>query len=242
MNNVLNLVKGELSRLNKYNITAASLVVALIWIVIMFFLDSKDVESFMVFIFFVDATSMTLLLIGANLFFEKKENTLSTILVTPSSEDEILLSKVVSSIVSSLMTYIILAISMYFLKDISINYFFLGLMIIVVVIFHSFIGFVFSFFSKNFTGLLMWMFAYLIGFMLPVFFAWGDIIPEKYHDFMLILPPQASLKIIEYAGGGNVELFDFVFSLIYLIVLSLVFFIFIVRPTFHEYAIKESGV
>ena len=67
---LLVLIKGELQRLVKYNVVIVSLVVTLIWFLLLYFLDDVElIVSMLPFIVLVDVTMMSILYIGAMMFF-----------------------------------------------------------------------------------------------------------------------------------------------------------------------------
>ncbi|MFA5526695.1 MAG: hypothetical protein WC992_07715, partial [Acholeplasmataceae bacterium] len=80
------LIKGELSRLTKYHVTTVSILVAIMWFLILFFIDDKDImNQLLPMLLIIDGTMMSIIFIGAVMFFEKTESTFSTMLVTPVS-------------------------------------------------------------------------------------------------------------------------------------------------------------
>ena len=96
------LVKGELSRLNKYNVFSISILVAIIWGVVLFLLDESMLGSILPFVLVMDATMMSVMYIGSVMYFEKSESTISTMLVTPSSNKELVLSKVLANTIHNI--------------------------------------------------------------------------------------------------------------------------------------------
>mgnify|MGYP000846013868 FL=1 len=116
------LVAGELDRLKKYNLFTALTVVLLMWLAIAWLLDAEELKLFVPLILLMDSTMMTIVLVGATLFYEKKEHTLNSILVSPVREAEYLISKIIVGIINSLITLVALWAMVYFLKDISFNF------------------------------------------------------------------------------------------------------------------------
>ena len=99
---------GEMQRLQRYHIIAASLVVAVIWIGVLHFTDVDDVTSIFPLLLFLDATSMSITLIGVSMFFEREEHTLKALFVSPITKGEYMISKIIGNIVSNLQTLVIL--------------------------------------------------------------------------------------------------------------------------------------
>jgi len=123
MNKLLILIKGELQRLNKYNVTTISFVVALIWFLLLYFIDDIDLLSSMLpFIIVVDATMMSILYVGAIMFYEKTESTISTMLVTPVSNRDMILSKVIANTIHMLFSSMLIIVVFFFIKDVEVNW------------------------------------------------------------------------------------------------------------------------
>ena len=76
MSNLATLFRGELERMKKYHILTASIVAALILFGVLYLINTDDVSSLFPLLLFIDATSMSILLIGATVFFEKQEGIL----------------------------------------------------------------------------------------------------------------------------------------------------------------------
>lgn len=235
------LVTGELDRLKKYNLFTALTVVLLMWLAIAWLLDAKELKLFVPLILLIDSTMMTIVLVGATLFYEKKEHTLNSILVSPVREAEYLISKIIVGIINSLITLVALWAMVYFLKDISFNFLLVAGAIIVIAAFHTLLGIWFSYYAKNFSSLLVNFMIYALILAMPSVLAVLDIIGPKAARFLIVLPPEASLILLQ-AGFQEEKLWKIIFSFVYLVALSLAIYKFVVKPKLNEYAIRETGV
>jgi fluoroquinolone transport system permease protein len=243
-NRLLVLTKGELQRLTKYNVTTISFVVAVVWFLLLYFIDDIDIFSSMLpFIVIVDATMLAVIFIGAIMFFEKTESTISTMLVTPVKSSELILSKAISNTIHTTLSTLLIIVVFYFVKDIQVVWYIVIPALIISVFFHSLLGFVFSFHTKDFTSLLVWVMLYSFVFIIPtalhffnIFFK-GDV----WGYILLITPSQAALQLIEVGFGAEIGI-KFFISLIVLVAGSILGYLFYVLPKFKEYAVKQSGV
>ena len=104
MNSFTVLFSGELQRMRKYNILTAGILVALLWVGVLFFTKIDDITSMVPLVVFIDSTAMSMVLIGATMFYEKQEGTIRTILVSPISKTEYILAKTFANITSNLIT------------------------------------------------------------------------------------------------------------------------------------------
>ena len=77
---LLKLVKGELFRLNKYNVILVSLLVVIVWSIMLYLIEDPIIFSSIIsIIILLDVTMMTVLYTGSVLNFEKTESTTSGI-------------------------------------------------------------------------------------------------------------------------------------------------------------------
>jgi fluoroquinolone transport system permease protein len=238
---LLPLVRGEFDRLNKYNLFSANFVVLLFWVGAVWFFEGAELMMFIPVIFLMDATMMTILLVGATLFYEKQEHTINSIMISPVSEDEYLLAKVVVGILNSLITVVFISAALYFIKDVTYNYLLLLPAMMVVTLVHTMIGILLSYRVKSFSSLLVTFMVYIFLFLMPSVFATLGIIEENVARFLIILPPEAS-NILISALTGEFEAGRLVFGYVYLLTLSYVLYRFFVKPGFNDYLMRETGV
>lgn len=241
MSNFKTLLLGDLQRMRRYNIFTASIVISLLWIGMLHFTTIQDIGTVLPLLLFVDATSMAILLIGVTIFFEKQEGTLKTLLVAPISKGEYILAKTFANVISNIKSLLILYIYARIFKEINVNI--LGLIgaVILVSFLHSMIGFLLTYYSKDFTGLLMGMMKYAFVLMIPaVLEQVGIIKSELISNLIYILPTKASMLLLQASVGG-VETWEIYFSTLYIVVLSGLLLTLVLRK-FNDFAVKESGV
>lgn len=238
------LIKGELQRLHKYNVTTISFVVALIWFLLLYFIDDADLlKTMLPFVIIVDATMMSTIFIGAIMFFEKTESTLSTMLVTPVKNSDLILSKVIANTIHSVLSSLLIVIVFYIVKDVSVNFIYILLALIVSVFFHSLLGFVFSFHSKDFTSMLVNVMIYAFVFLIPSSLHLFNIIfkGDVWDYLLMISPTQSAMEMIQLGFSGEWTLLT-VIGLLVLTLGSYFGYRYYVLPKFKEYAVKQSGV
>lgn len=238
------LIRGELQRLNKYNVTTISFVVAVVWFLLLYFIDDADLLATMLpFVIIVDATMMSVIFIGAIMFFEKTESTFSTMLVTPVKSSELILSKAIANTIHTVLSSFLIILVFYFVKDVSVNFFYIILALIVSVFFHSLLGFAFSFHSKDFTSMLVNVMIYAFLFLIPSTLHFFNLVLKgKIWDYLLIISPtQSAMEVIQVGFTGDWTLFS-VIGFLYLILLSIFGYRYYILPKFKEYAVKQSGV
>lgn len=241
MNNFLALLQGEIQRMKTYNLLAASLVVAILWIGVLFFTDFGEINRMFPLLLFMDVTSMAIILIGATMNFEKEEGALKTLLVSPITKVEYILAKTSSNLTSNVVTLLLLYLYARIFKALDLNLLYLLGAVLLVGFFHSMLGFVISYYSKTFTDLLMGMMKYFFVMMLPVVFELLGLITNQFLlNLFYILPTKASMLLI-LSPTGSVDRWEILLSFSYLLILSLLLFSFALKK-FDSYATRESGV
>lgn len=241
MSNFFVLLLGEIQRMKKYNILAAGLFVSLLWIGVLHFSGMEDVSKIFPLLIFLDATSMAMLLVGVTMFFEKQEGTIKTLLVSPISKVEYILAKTFANIVSNVETLVILYIYAKIFKVININI--LGLLgaVVLIAFIHSLIGFLLTYYSKDFTELLMGMMKYAFVFMIPILLEQVGLIKnELIKNLLYVIPTKASMTLLKATAGG-IEFWEIALSMFYLIAASILLFLLVLKK-FDDFAVKESGV
>ncbi len=239
MNSLGLLIKGEFQRLIKYKIFQVGFAVSVLWILMLFLIGKENAGIFVPIFIFMDISLMTVLLIGSSLFYERQENTLKTLLITPVKLSHIIFSKLLSSIYIAFQSTILIALVASFFFGVDINLLLLLLFSILISCAHAMIGFLFAVWLKDFASLLAAMMLYMVIFAFPsIFYAFG-VLGRTWEMVLIFSPTHASLLLIDYAFYAEVRLGLIVVSLIYLTSISYVFGRYLVFPRYVEKAIKE---
>lgn len=238
------LIRGELTRMNKYNVTTVSVVVAILWFLLLYFIDDVDIlSSLLPFVIVIDATMMAAIYVGAVMFFEKSESTISTLLVTPISNRELILSKVIANTIHSVLSTLLIIIAFVIAKEVVVSWVMITLALILAVSFHSILGFVFSYHSKDFTSMLMNVMLYALLFALPSALRLFDVMfkGHVWEYVLLVNPTQAAIEMI-MVGFDHKASYPFFISLLFLVFGGYALYRFYVLPKFKGYAVRQSGV
>ncbi len=241
MPNFFVLLFGEVQRLQRYNIITASAVVALIWIGVLYLTELPDITLIFPLLIYVDCTSMAILMVGVTIFFEKQEGSLRTMLVTPINKFDYLLTKTVVAIISSVITLLILYLYAINFKALNLNFIVLLGGVTLVALFHSMVGFLLTYQSRDFTSLLVNMIKYMFIFMLPTLFEHVRIIQHEVVEKILYIAPTKAAMLLLYSSTGEVATGDLIYALLYMGLGSAVLFVLALKQ-FDQFAAKESGV
>jgi fluoroquinolone transport system permease protein len=235
------LLAGEVTRLNKYRLVAANVALLLAWLLLASFLGTSDLKPFIVFIFLMDAVMTNIALVGVTMFYERQEHTISSILVSPVTDDEYLLSKVVAGILSSMLTVFVIAVGMWLIKGVTLYYVSLIPAVIVVAVFHSLLGIALTYGAKDFTGIMLRGILYMFVFLLPAVFGLFGLIGSAALNYLIILPTESSAQLIS-TSIGTVDGWKVLFSYIYLLLLSVLMYAWVVKPGFRRRLVREVAV
>ncbi|QOY33828.1 ABC transporter permease [Anaerobacillus isosaccharinicus] len=241
MSNFLVLFIGELQRMKKYHILGASFVIALLWIGVLHLTEIQNVSNIFPLLLFLDATSMSILMIGVTMFFEKQEGSMKSLLVSPIHKLEYILAKTGANIVSNLLTLVLLFTYAMMFKELELSLLWLIFAVILISFFHSLLGFLLTYYSKDFTQLLMAMMKYSFVFIIPVLLEQIGLITNDFIVKLLYAIPTKASMILLNASIGVVETWEIVVSILYLFAIS-VGVLFVVLKKHDEFALKESGV
>ena len=238
------LIKGELLRLNKYRVTTVSLLVAFVWGLVLYFIDDMDIlEQMLPMIIMIDATMMSVIFIGSIMFFEKSEQTISTLLVTPTSTDEQILSKVIANTIHMLLSSMLIILVFYFVKGVTVNFFWMIPILIISIAFHSLLGYVFSYHSKDFTSMLLGVMMFIIFLSIPSILHQFNILfkGDFWRYALLITPAQASVELIALGFGGAFTVASAI-SLVWLLLSGILGYVFYIKPAYKAYAVRQGGI
>jgi len=237
------LVKGELSRLNKYNVFSISILVAIIWGIVLFFLNEEALGAILPFVLVIDATMMSIMYIGSVMYFEKSESTISTMLVTPTTNKELVMSKVIANTFHNAFSASLIIIVFIIFRDVDVSIILVFLGIISTTTFFTIAGLCLSYFQKDFTGMLVNIMILMFGFGIPMALYQLKILKADFWEYiMMINPMQAGAEVITIAFDGYEFTYKYYISLAYMIIGAIILYYKFAIPKFQKYAVKQSGV
>lgn len=237
------LVKGELHRLHKYNVFSISILIAFIWGIVLLLIDEDLLGSILPFVLALDATMMSVMYIGSVMHFEKTESTISTMLVTPVTNNELVLSKVMANTLHNLFSSTLIIIVFILFKDIEINIFIVFLGIISATAFFTIAGLCLAYYQKDFTGMLVNIMILAFVFFVPSALYMFDVLSGNFWEFILLLNPvQAGQEVILASFEGYEFTYKYFVSLGYMIIGGILLYKLVAIPKFQKYAVRQSGV
>ena len=232
-------LRQELRRMVKYKIIQISFLLALLWCGVLFLSGEEAVATFLPLFIFVDASVMSMMMMGAILFYERQENTLKPLLVTPLKIAYVIAARLVVGIVIALQSALILSLFARFVMNTEVAFVWLFFAVVLVAFTHAVLGYVVSLFVKDFNGLLMNIVAYMMFFGLPtILFALG-VISDAFERVLLFSPTHGSFLLIGHSLGASLSSGTLVFVMLYLVLLSVGLLIAWVAPNYARIGVKE---
>lgn len=238
MDNFLKLVKGELYRLFKYKIFIVGIVVSALWALVIGLSDYNSAINLVPLLVGMDTAMMSIILIASSFYFEKQENTMKSILIAPVTSSMVLTAKIVGSVMISIISTLVVAITAIVIHQIEFNFFLLLFYVLIITISHIAIGLIIIFHSKDFGNMLGKYVLFFLVSYLPSILLSINVIPDSFTDVLLILPTNdAQVLLNSIFTTSAINYSPIIISIVYLSLLSIGLYYLVIYKTFKRYAI-----
>ncbi|MDY6966455.1 MAG: ABC transporter permease [Halobacteriota archaeon] len=232
MSKLPSTVKWDMWLQYKYGFYYVYAIVTFLYIILLRQLPEGLLGIATTFVIFTDPGFLGFLFIGAIIFFEKSEQTLNALTVTPLKVNEYIFSKTLSLTILALITSLIIVIFSY---GIDFNYLALILGVILTSFFFTLIGFIAVAKFNTLNEYFLTSVFYMIILTLPLI----DLFQLLESPlFLYLIPTQASLVLLQSAFE-EVASWEVIYAVLYLIV----WVIFIYRwahRSFYRYIIMKQ--
>ena len=222
MKRLLNAIKWDVRFQKNYGLYMAGTVLTLVWVGVLSLFNEEGIKLAVQVVLLADVSTMGLLFIGAILFFERGQGSISAVITTPLKTKEYVLSKVISLTVFITVFSVLLVVLTSFIKGIKFNGFYLMLAVLIIAVEYILMGFYLSTFFKNFTDFLLPM-GLVFAFMnLPIFTMFNIQSLEKFTYLFYVIPSTGLVKLLQglYAAqSGLVVLYAIVYNSLLIYVL-----------------------
>lgn len=217
----------------KYGFYTVYGVVSILYIVILKQLPHKALMISLPLIIFSDPGLLGFYFISGLVLFEKGENILEYLIVTPLRSHEYLISKMISLTILSLVTSIIISFLSYGLK---FNILLFSVGVILTSLFFILIGFIAVAKFPTINEYLLSSIIYIMVFCIPVVGYFGLYNSRIFYIF----PTQASLLLIRGAFVG-IEPLKIIYSIVYLIICIFIAYKW-AHKSFNKFIIRKEGM
>ena len=238
MSNLKNMLKWEFKLLYRYKIIHISILS-----VFLYFLTTQAIEDmnrpiFHSLLLFFDPATIGIMFVGALVLFEKSENVLQALVITPMKTNDYLLSKITSLTILSCVSAIIFILLLNIFGGIDFNIFFLASGIILTSILLILLGFILVSRLKSINEYLLAMALFFLALTFPPMLHLSGL----YENMIFYLwPTHASLLIFRGVFNEAVlETWEIAYGIIYQIVwIGLLFFL--ARRAFYKHIVSTGG-
>ena len=211
MNALVKLIGWDFKLLIKYNIVTIAIVIAILYILLLRSLPFTNLDYLSILLVISDPAMFGVLFIGVLVLYEKDNNTLNALIVTPLKPSHYLLSKAISLTVVAVP--IALGIGL-FGHGVDIGYFSFLVSVTLSSFIFVFLGFVVVSRSKSFNQFVI-KFAV---FTIPVSLPFLDLFGLIHSDLFYLIPLQATILLLKQSFNYNVESWKYIYAISYLLV------------------------
>jgi fluoroquinolone transport system permease protein len=230
------LIKGEVIRLWRYQITLFGLIVSGIWIILLAVVNKEEANALLPQLIVLDSGLMAIILLGASYFYEKQEGTMKALLVSPTSPSILLTAKIIGTLMGNLLSVVLMWLTMVIIHQ-SIFPLLPALgLVMIITITHISIGYVLIYWSKDFMDLLLkYTFVVLILFI-PTILVSLNILTDGLENLAYLSPTYSGQILIAQLWNNSTASITVAWLLT--ILYPLVLFPFYILPQFRKEAIR----
>ncbi|MFH1014103.1 MAG: ABC transporter permease [Thermoplasmatota archaeon] len=233
MTQLKTMLKWDMILQSRYKIIHLSILSVIIYYISLVAIPSMNTTEFKTLYLFLDPTLIGIMFIGALVLFEKTENTLQALTVTPMETRTYFLSKIISltalSVVSSFL-FVFLAHGIHF------QYFYMIAGIVLTSVLLILLGFLLVARCKSINEyLVMMMMAFLLLFIPPLL-----VITGIYDNVVFYLWPSQASFLLFNGVFGTVSLNETIYALIYLII-WIVGCYYLAKKAFYKHIVVGGG-
>jgi fluoroquinolone transport system permease protein len=238
MSNLKNMLKWEFTLLLRYKIIHISILSVILYFLITQAIPDLDRSIFHSMLLFFDPAVIGIMFLGALVLFEKSENVLQALVVTPMVVDDYILTKITSLTILSIISASIFVTLLYVFSSVDLNVLYLALGIILTSVMLILLGFILVSRVNSINEYLLAMAASFLVLLFPPMLHLSGI----YENIIFYLwPTQASLILfIGVFNSAGLDNFEIIYGIVYQIIWILILY-FLSKKAFHKYIVIKGG-
>jgi fluoroquinolone transport system permease protein len=230
------LIKGEVIRLWRYQITLFGLIVSGIWIILIAVVSKEEANALLPQLIILDSGLMAIILLGASYFYEKQEGTMKAVLVSPTSPTVLLSAKIIGTLMGNLLSVSLMWLTMLVVHQAMFPIFAALGIVVIITLTHLSIGYVLIYWSKDFMDLLLkYTFVVLVLFV-PTILVSLNILTDGLENLAYLSPTYSGQILIAQLWTSSTSSITVAWLLT--ILYPLVLFPFYILPQFRKEAIR----
>lgn len=222
MNILIKLIGWDFKLQLKYNIVTIAIVIASLYILLLRLLPYSNLDYISILLIISDPTMFGVLFIGALVLYEKDNNTLNALIVTPLRPSHYLLSKAISLTIVAVPIALVIGL---FGHGVNIGYFSFLISVTLSSLIFVFLGFVIVSKSKGFNQFVIKFAVFTIPVSLP-FLSFFNLV---HSNLFYLIPSQATILLLKRSFNYNVENWEYIYAISYLLIWTYVSFYAAVR-------------
>jgi len=236
MSNLKNMLKWEFVLLYRYKIIHISLLSVVLYFLTTQAVPDMNIPIFHTMLLFFDPAIIGIMFIGALVLFEKSENVLQALVITPMQVDDYLLSKITSLTILSVISATIFVTLLNIFSGIDFNIPYLAISIILTSVMLILLGFILVSRVNSINEYLLAMAVAFLGLLFPpmlhlsgenvIFYLW---------------PTQASFTLFTGVfNATSLELWEIAYGIGYQVIwIGLLYFL--ARKAFYKHIVLKGG-
>ncbi len=238
MSNLKNMIKWEFTLLYRYKIIHISILSVILYFIITQALPDMNIPVFHTLLLFFDPAIIGIMFVGALVLFEKSENVLQALVVTPMKVNEYLLSKIISLTILSVISATIFITLLNIFAEIDFNVFYLAISIILTSIMLILLGFIIVSRVKSINEYLM---AFAVFFLGLTFFPMLHL-SHLYENIIFYLwPTQASFLLFKGVFvAESLETWEIAYGIGYQLIWIVILF-WLAKKAFYKHIVLKGG-
>jgi fluoroquinolone transport system permease protein len=236
MSNLKNMLKWEFLLLARYKIIHIAMASVVFYFVMTKITDSFDTSQMHSVMLFFDPAVLGLMFVGALVLFEKAENTLQSLVVTPMKTNDYIFSKIISLTILAFASSMLFMGLMIVFNNTSFNIGIMVIGIIITSIMMILLGFIIVARVNNLNGYLMAMMLVFLGLTVPSLF---DLF-ELYESVAFYIIPTHASFVLFNGVFTEIELWEIAYGVFYQIFWIVLFYI-IAKKAFYKYIVLKGG-
>jgi len=239
MSNLKNMLRWEFVLLSRYKIIHISILS-----VFLYFLTTQAVQSLKdqtqvhsVLLFF-DPALIGIMFVGALVLFEKSENVLQALVITPMNTDDYLLSKIISLTILSIISATLFMALMAIFNETAFNIVYLFVGIILTSVMLILVGFILVSRVNSINGYLLGM---VIGFLGLTFPPLLQLFGLYESPIFYLWPTQASFTLFDGVfHAASLEAWEIAYGVSYQALWILILYFF-AKKAFYKHIVLKGG-
>jgi fluoroquinolone transport system permease protein len=238
MSNLKKMLKWEFTLLYRYKIIHISILSVILYFIITQAVPDMNIPVFHTLLLFFDPAIIGIMFVGALVLFEKSENVLQALVVTPMKVNDYLLSKIISLTILSVISATIFITLLNLLGEIDFNVFYLAISIILTSIMLILLGFIIVSRVKSINEYLM---AFAVLFLGLTFFPMLHLSHLYENTIFYLWPTQASFLLFKGVFvAESLETWEIAYGIGYqLIWIGILFWL--AKKAFYKHIVLKGG-